>query len=323
MFNENMQYRRMGRSGLKLSALSLGGWTTYGASVKAEDTVRSIITHAYEQGVNFFDISDIYEKGEAEKAMGKVFAELPRHELVISTKCFWPMSDDVNDRGLSRKHIMESIEKSLKRIGTDYVDIYFCHRPDPDTPIDETVMAMSDLVRQGKILYWGTSEFSEDQIRAACTSAHQLNAYAPRVEQPQLNLVARKKFHEEVQPTTQDYGMGMVTWSPLASGLLSGKYDEGLPEGARLWRSENLRNQYLTDDNRERVRKFKAIADELGVTRAQLAIAWCLVQPGVSSVITGATRLEQLKANLGALSVELTVEALAKINALFPPNPGR
>lgn len=323
MFNENMQYRRMGRSGLKLSALSLGGWTTYGASVKEEDTVRSIITHAYEAGINFYDISDIYEKGEAEKAMGKVFAELPRHELVISTKCFWPMSDDVNDRGLSRKHIMESIEKSLKRIGTDYVDIYFCHRPDPETPIDETVQAMSDLVRQGKILYWGTSEFSGDQIRAACTSAHQLNAYAPRVEQPQLNLVARQKFHEEVQPTAQEYSMGMVTWSPLASGLLSGKYDEGLPEGARLWRSENLRNQYLTDENRERVRKFKAIADELGATRAQLAIAWCLAQPGVSSVITGATKLEQLKANLSALNVELTEEAITKISALFPPTENR
>lgn len=320
MFNENMQYRRMGRSGLKLSALSLGGWTTYGASVKEEDTVRSIITHAYEAGINFFDISDIYEKGEAEKAMGKVFVELPRHELVISTKCFWPMSDDVNDRGLSRKHIMESIEKSLKRIGTDYVDIYFCHRPDSETPIDETVQAMSDLVRQGKILYWGTSEFSADQIRAANTSAHQLNAYAPRVEQPQLNLVARRKFHEEVQPTTHEYSMGMVTWSPLASGLLTGKYDEGLPEGARLWRSENLRNQYLTDENRERVRKFKAIADELGVTRSQLALAWCLAQPGVSSVITGATKLEQLKANLGALSMELSDEVFARINAIFPMN---
>jgi voltage-dependent potassium channel beta subunit len=323
MFNESMQYRRMGRSGLKLSALGLGGWTTYGASVKEEDTVRSIITHAYEQGINYFDISDIYEKGEAEKAMGKVFAELPRHELVIATKCFWPMSDDVNDTGLSRKHIMESIEKSLKRIGTDYVDVYFCHRPDPDTPIDETVLAMTDLIRQGKVLYWGTSEFSGDQLRAANTSAHQYFAHPPRVEQPQLNLVARKRFHQDVQPAAQEFGMGMVTWSPLASGLLTGKYDKDLPKGARLWRSENLRNTYLTDDNRERVRKFKAVADDAGVTRSQLAIAWCLAQPGVSSVITGATKLDQLKSNLEALKVQMTPELAARIDELFPPTLGK
>jgi voltage-dependent potassium channel beta subunit len=323
MFNEQMQYRRMGRSGLKLSALALGGWTTYGASVKEEDTVRAIILHAYESGINFFDISDIYEKGEAERAMGKVFAELPRHELVISTKCFWPMSDDVNDRGLSRKHIMESVDKSLARIGTDYVDVYFCHRPDPETPIDETVSAMADLVRQGKILYWGTSEFSGDELRAAHTTAHQLFAHAPRVEQPQLNLLSRKRFHADVQPAAQEHGMGMVTWSPLASGLMSGKYDDGLPEGSRLWRSEGLRNSYLTEESRERVRKFKAVADEAGLTRAQLAIAWCLAQPGVSSVITGATKLEQLKSNLGALTVQMTPELSKKIDAIFPRDLGK
>jgi voltage-dependent potassium channel beta subunit len=323
MFNQAMQYRRMGRSGLKLSALGLGGWTTYGASVKEEDTVRNIITHAYEQGINFFDISDIYEKGEAEKSMGKVFRDLPRHELVISTKCFWPMSDDVNDTGLSRKHIMESIDKSLKRIGTDYVDIYFCHRPDPDTPVDETVQAMTDLIRQGKVLYWGTSEFSGDQLRAANTSAHQLFAHSPRVEQPQLNLIARRRFYEEVQPSAQEFGMGMVTWSPLASGLLTGKYDKDLPKGTRLWRSENLRNSYLTDDNRERVRKFKAVADDAGVSRAQLAIAWCMAQPGVSSVITGATKLDQLKSNLEALKVRITPELAARIDEIFPRTLGK
>jgi len=318
MFNESMQYRRMGRSGLTLSAIGLGGWTTYGASVKAEDTVRSIITAAFEAGINYFDISDIYEKGEAERAMGKVFAELPRHELVIGTKCFWPMSDDVNDCGLSRKHIFESLHKSLKRIGTDYVDIYFCHRPDPDTPNEETVRAMDDLIRQGKILYWGTSEFSANQLHAYTTTAKDINAHTPRVEQPQLNLVARGKFQHEVQPAAKQLGMGMVTWSPLASGLLTGKYDEELPEGTRLHRSERLREVYLTEENRKRVRDFKAIADKLGVTRAQLAIAWCLGQPGVTSVITGATKLEQLKANLGALKVELTPEINAEIDKLFP-----
>jgi voltage-dependent potassium channel beta subunit len=321
MFHEQMQYRRMGRSGLKLSAVSLGGWTTYGASVKEEDTVRSIITHAYEAGINYFDISDIYEKGEAERAMGKVFAELPRHELVIGTKCFWPMSEDVNDTGLSRKHIMESLHKSLKRLGTDYVDIYFCHRPDPDTPEEETARAMEDLIRQGKVLYWGTSEFSAEQMRGYTSAAQSANGYRPSVEQPQLNLVARRRYHEEIQPTADELGMGIVTWSPLASGLLSGKYDAELPEGTRLHRSERLREVYLTEQNVSRVREFKTIAEQLGVTRAQLAIAWCLEQPGVTSVITGATKLEQLKANLVALQISLTDEVRQAIDALFPPEP--
>jgi len=318
LFNKEMTYRRLGKAGLKLSAISLGGWTTYGASVKAEDTVRGIILAAYKAGVNFFDISDIYEKGEAEKAMGKVFAELPRHELVISTKCFWPMSDDVNDTGLSRKHIMESIDKSLRRIGTDYVDIYFCHRPDPDTPIEETARAMDDLIHRGKVLYWGTSEWSGEQIRQAQEICERRNLYAPAVEQPQLNLAARKKFHTDVQPALAEHELGAVTWSPLASGLLSGKYDEGLPEGSRLWRSENLRKSYLTDKNRERVRKFKAIADEAGATRAELSLAWCLAQSSVTSVITGATRLEQLNQNLNALKVKITDEVKKRIEELFP-----
>jgi len=323
MFNADMQYRYMGKSGLQLSVLGLGGWTTYGASVKDEDTVESIIRHAYEQGINFFDISDIYEKGEAEVSMGKVFKDLPRHELVISTKCFWPMSDDVNDQGLSRKHIMESIDKSLKRIGTDYVDIYFCHRPDPNTPMEETVCAMNDLIKQGKILYWGTSEFESKQLHRAHAEAREWMAYPPRVEQPQLNLVARHKYATEIQPAAEDMGMGIVTWSPLASGLLTGKYDDGLPEGARLWRSERLREAYLTEENKERVRKFKAVADGLGCTRAQLAIAWCTQQAGVTSVITGATKLEQLKSNLGALKVKITPEAQKQINEIFPPELGK
>ncbi|MBX3474097.1 MAG: aldo/keto reductase [Planctomycetes bacterium] len=313
-----MPYRRLGSCGIKVSALSLGGWTTYGASVKAEDTVRSIIRAAFEAGVNFFDISDIYEKGEAERAMGKVFAELPRHELVISTKCFWPMSDDVNDQGLSRKHIMESIDKSLKRIGTDYVDIYFCHRPDPNTPIEETARAMDDLVHRGKVLYWGSSEWSGEQIRMAQEICDGRNLYAPVVEQPQLSLVARKKYHNDVAPALADHGLGAVTWSPLASGLLSGKYDDGLPEGARLWRSENLRKSYLTPENMQKVKEFKALADEAGVSRAQLALAWCLAQPQVASVITGATRLEQWQHNLGALKVNLGDELRRRIEALFP-----
>ncbi len=317
MFNPDMPYRRMGKSGLRLSALSLGGWTTYGAAVKDSDKIENIIRTAFEAGINFFDISDIYEKGEAERAMGRVFAGLPRHELVISSKVFWPMSDDVNDKGLSRKHIMESIHKSLKRIGTDYLDIYFCHRPDPETPIEETVRAMDDLVRQGKILYWGTSEHSAEQLAAIATVCDKGGYYRPAVEQPQLSLIKHRRYLTEVAPTAQDLGMGLVTWSPLASGLLSGKYDDGLPEGSRLKRSENLRMSYLTDENRARVRKMKALADELGCTRSQLAVAWCLCQPGVTSVITGATHLEQLKENLGALKLSLSIDLCNRLEDLF------
>lgn len=323
MFNENMTYRRMGNSGLRLSVLGLGGWTTYGASVKEEDTVRSIITHAYESGINFFDIADIYEKGEAETAMGEVLKDFPRHELVITSKCFWPMSEDVNDQGLSRKHIMESVEKSLKRTQVDYFDLYFCHRPDPNTPIEETARAMDDLVHQGKILYWGTSEWSSEQIRQANLICDNRNLYAPAVEQPQLNLVARHKFETEIAPTATAVGAGLVTWSPLASGLLTGKYDDGLPEGSRLWRSERLRESYLTDENRERVKQMKALADEVGCTRAQLAIAWALSRESVTSVITGATKLDQLKQNLGTLDVKLTDETKAKLDEIFPPELGK
>ncbi len=319
MFNAAMQYRKMGASGLRLSALALGGWTTYGASVKDSDTVERIITAAFEAGVNFFDISDVYEKGEAEKSMGKVLAKFPRHELVISTKVFWPMSDDVNDKGLSRKHIMESIEKSLRRIGTPYVDLYFCHRPDPDTPIEETARAMDDLIHQGKVLYWGTSEWSADQIREAHAVCDKRNLVKPAVEQPQLSLIKRQKFLDEISPACRALGAGVVTWSPLASGLLSGKYDDSLPQGARLWRSENLRASYLTEASRAAVKKLKPIADEMGCTRSQLAIAWAMAQPGVTCVITGATKLEQLKENLGALKVNMTDELKRRMEAVVPP----
>jgi voltage-dependent potassium channel beta subunit len=318
MFNASMTYRRMGSTGLKLGALALGGWTTFGASLKDERVVEQIIRKAFEAGVNFFDISDVYEKGESERAMGKVFAQLKRHELVISSKCFWPMSEDVNDRGLSRKHIFESIHKSLARIGTDYLDLYFCHRPDPETPIEETVRAMDDLVRQGKVLYWGTSEWSGEQLHEAHRVAEKLGCHKPWVEQPQLSLVKRKRYLSDVAPKARELGMGLVTWSPLASGLLSGKFDKEIPDGTRLKRSEWLRAQYLTEANRERVRKLEPIARAAGCTRSQLAIAWCLGQPGVSSVITGATSTAQLEENLGALRVSLTPELSKSIEALFP-----
>ncbi|KAB2840048.1 aldo/keto reductase [bacterium] len=313
-----MPYRSLGRCGAKVSAFGLGGWTTYGGSVTDERTVRDILRAAYEAGVNFFDIADIYAKGESERAMGKGLREFPRHELVISSKLFWPMSEDVNDRGLSRKHIFESVEKSLKRIGTDYLDIYFCHRFDAETPLEETARAMDDLVHQGKVLYWGTSEWSGEQLREVHGLCETRNLYRPQVEQPQYSLVERRKFEGDVREAAAELGMGLVVWSPLASGLLTGKYDAGIPAGSRLDKIAWLREGILTPDRVAQVKRFKQVADELGCSRAQLALAWAAAQPGVSSVITGATRVEQWTENLGALKLALQPATLKALDDLFP-----
>ena len=251
--------------------------------------------------------------------MGAVLKQFPRHTLVISSKVYWPMSDDPNDRGLSRKHIMESIDKSLQRIGTDYLDIYFCHRWDEETPLLETMRAMDDLIRQGKILYWGTSEWTAEQIQQAHDLAEKYGLYPPLVEQPQYNLIERHKFEQSIMPTAQANGMGLVTWSPLASGLLTGKYDDGIPEDSRLGQIKSLRESILTEEALDRVRQLKPIADDLGITRAELAIAWALRQPAISSVITGATKLSQLESNLRAAEVKLTDDVLARIDKIFSP----
>lgn len=318
MPNPTMTYRPLGRCGTKVSTLSLGGWTTYGGSVTEQATVREIILAAFEAGVNFFDIADVYAKGEAERVMGAVFRELPRQRLVISSKVYFPLSEDVNDRGLSRKHIFESIEKSLKNLGTDYLDIYFCHRADPETPLEETVRAMDDLIHQGKILYWGTSMWSGELLRTTLNLCDKKNLYRPQVEQPQYNLLERYRVERDVRGLAMEEGVGLVVWSPLESGLLTGKYDQDLPPGSRLARIDWLKDAVLTDERIERVKKFKAVADKLGVSRAQLALAWAAAQPGVSSVITGATRVEQLQENLGALSVTLSEEIQKELDRLFP-----
>ncbi len=312
-----MQYRRLGNSGLKVSALSLGGWTTFGDSLTDPRLARDIIVKAYDSGINFFDIADIYAKGEAERLMGSILKLFPRHTLVISSKAYWPMSDDVNDRGLSRKHIMESVEKSLQRIGTDYLDLYFCHRFDEETPLEETVRAMDDLVHQGKILYWGTSEWTGAQIQAAIELCERHNLYKPQVEQPQYNLLVRRKVEQDVLPVAERNGMGLVVWSPLASGLLTGKYDEALPEDSRLARIDWLRDNWYKGELIAAVRALKPVADALGLTRAQLAIAWTLRQPGVSSAITGATKPAQLEETLKAVEVTLDAETLAHIDQIF------
>jgi len=313
-----MEYRKLGRSGLTISQLSLGGWTTFGGLVKDAQVVHDIVTTAYEQGINFFDIADIYARGESERMMGEVLKEFPRHTLVISSKVFWPMSDDVNDRGLSRKHIMESIDKSLQRIGTDYLDMYFCHRYDAETPLLEMMRAMDDLIHQGKVLYWGTSEWTPEQIQNALDLAEKYHLYPPSVEQPEYHLLTRKKMEAGIIDKAREAGLGLVTFSPLASGLLTGKYDDGLPEGARLTRINWLRNEVMSEERLEKVRAMKAIADDLGISRAQLAIAWCLREPSVSSVITGATRLEQLESNLQAAEVVLSPDVLQALDTLFP-----
>lgn len=316
MFNPNMPYRNLGRCGLKLSSFSLGGWTTFGGTVKDFTSVRSILRLAYEAGVNFFDIADIYAKGESEKIMGAALKDFPRHELVISSKVFWPMSDDINDKGLSRKHILESVNKSLQRIGTDYLDIYFCHRYDPETPVEETVRIMDDLIHHGKILYWGTSEWTGAQIQEAMDVCEKGGYYKPQVEQPQYNLIAREKFETDVRPKAKQHGMGLVTWSPLASGMLTGKYDNGVSDG-RLSRIDWLKETLYTEKNLQRVREMKKIADSFGCTRGQLALAWLAAQENLTSVILGATSIEQLQENLGALKVSINSDVDSELKRLF------
>lgn len=317
-----MDYNNVGQAGLKVSELSLGGWTTFGGTLTDMNLARDIIHTAYEGGITFFDIADIYARGGSEWMMGSVLKDFPRHTLVISTKVFWPMSDDPNDRGLSRKHIMESIDKSLHRIGTDYVDIYFCHRYDEETPLLETARAMDDLIRQGKILYWGTSEWPVEKIDEVQAICDKYGLHAPIVEQPQYNMVYRKRFEQEVAPTVKQHGMGTVIWSPLASGLLTGKYDEGVPEDSRLGKMEWLREHLYEENLVERVKQLKPIADDLGCTRAELAIAWALNHEAVTSVILGATKVEQVESNLRARDVaaEMTDDVMDAIDEVFEPD---
>ncbi len=314
-----MKYRRLGNAGMKVSTISLGGWINYGEGKMAEDTGRKIIETAYENGINFFDIADIYGQGESEKEMGAVLAQYDRHTLVVSSKVFWPMSDDVNDRGLSRKHIMESIEKSLDRLAMDYLDIYFCHRPDPDTPIRETAHAMHDLVEQGLVHYWGTSEWSAGQIAEAYHICDKYGWHLPQTEQPQYSMLYRDRVEKHILPTTSKLGVGLVVFSPLAMGMLTGKYDEGVPADSRFNREDWAKKRMLNDANSEKVRMLKPIADDLGLTRAQLALAWVLRQDGVSSVITGATKPAQVLDNVQAAEVELSAEIVEKIDAILNP----
>ena len=295
-----MHYRRLGRSGLKVSEIALGAWITFGNQVD-EDTATELIHAAYDQGINYFDNADMYANGRAEMMMGEAIRDLQRETLVISSKVFWPTTPGPNGRGLSRKHIFESAHASLRRLGLDYLDLYFCHRYDPDTPIEEVVWSMNDLIRQGKILYWGTSEWEPAQVAQAFGIARQLNLVPPSMEQPQYNLFHRARVEVELAHLCKDFGLGLTTWSPLYYGILSGKYNETIPDGSRASLAEMgwIRDR-ITPERVAIVRKLTALAQELELTTAQLAIAWVLRRKEVSSVITGATRPEQLDENIAA-----------------------
>jgi len=314
-----MPYRRLGRSGLKVSALSFGSWVSFGAQLDT-GRARDCLAAAYEGGVNFFDNAESYAAGESEQIMGQAIAELgwPRSSYVISTKFFWGIHPGVNTRNtLNRKYLLEAIDPSLERLGLDHVDLVFCHRNDLDTPIEETVWACSDIVSSGKALYWGTSEWPADDIRAAWEIAERHHLHKPVMEQPQYNMLERRKVERSYLRLYDEIGLGLTTWSPLASGLLTGKYLDGVPDGSRasLPGYEWLRDMLTNPAANDQVRALTGIAADLGATLAQLAIAWCAHNPHVSTVITGASRVEQVHENLGSLDVleRLDDDVMARI----------
>jgi len=316
-----MEYRRLGHSGLQVSVLSFGSWVSFGNQIDTGAAVECLAA-ARDGGMNFFDNAEAYAGGESERIMGSAIAELgwSRSSYVISTKVFFGLNDDVNMRNtLNRKYLLQSIDGSLERLGLDFVDLLFCHRADPSTPIEETVWAMSDIVSSGKALYWGTSEWTADEIRAAWDIAERHHLHKPVMEQPQYHLLERKRVEHEYTRLYEDIGLGLTTWSPLASGLLTGKYLDGVPAGSRasLPGYEWLRDVLTEPGANAKVRNLKTVADDLGCELSQLALAWCAKNPRVSTVITGASRAEQVRENLGALDVleRLDAEVMARIEA--------
>jgi voltage-dependent potassium channel beta subunit len=308
-----MQYRRLGSSGLQLSALSFGAWVTFGQQV-GRGGAREMIAAAFDHGINFFDNAETYANGEAERVMGDVLADLrlPRDAWCVSSKVYFGAVNDPRptQRGLSRKHIRDACDAALRRLRVEYLDLYFCHRPDPQVPIAETVQAMDLLVRQGKVLYWGTSEWSAEQIREAHAAAQASGMVAPTMEQPQYNLLDRTRVEDEYAPLYDEFGMGTTIFSPLASGLLTGKYNDGIPPDSRLaqegygWLQRGLQGERV-----QALRRYTELAAELGVPPATLAIAWCLRNPHVSTVMLGASRVSQLLENLQALEMSQRFDA--------------
>jgi voltage-dependent potassium channel beta subunit len=322
-----MIYRRLGSSGLKLSALSFGSWVTYGNQM-SEEPARECMAAAYAAGVNFFDNAEVYAKGVSEMIMGNALRQLGwrRSSYVVSTKFFWGLNDGPNEKNtLNRKYLLQAIDGSLKRLQLDYVDLVFCHRADPETPIEETVWAMHDIVRSGRATYWGTSEWSAAEIMAAWQIADRHHLAKPVMEQPEYNLFRRERVEKEYARLYQDIGLGTTTWSPLASGLLTGKYNDGVPPGSRatLKGYEWLAERIVDPVKIAKVRKLAPIARDLGCTMAQLSLAWCLRNPNVSTVITGATRPAQVTENMKALDVvaKLSPDVLARMDAALEERP--
>ena len=323
-----MHYRRLGRSGLQVSVLSLGSWVTYHNQVDTK-AATEMLAAAMDAGVNFFDNAEVYASGQSEVVMGQAFKALkwPRLNYIVSTKFFWGLSREGNTVNrmdtLNRKYLSQAIDGSLQRMGLDFIDLVYCHRPDPHTPIEETVWAMSDMVSRGKALYWGTSEWSAAEIRAAWDIADKHHLHKPVMEQPQYHLFHRKRVEQEYARLYEDFGLGLTTWSPLASGLLTGKYKDGIPAGSRgAMQSMDFLAASLTDPAKKAaVVQLEAVAASLGCTLAQLAIAWVAKNPHVSSVITGASKLSQLQSNLGAVAVidKLTPELMTRLDEISSP----
>ena len=318
-----MNYRRLGSAGLKVSELSFGSWVSFGTQMNV-DAAYDCMVAAYDAGVNFFDNAEAYAGGQSEVIMGEIFkrAGWRRASYVVSTKFFWGLHAGPNERNtLNRKYLMQAIDGSLQRLGMEYVDLVFCHRPDPNTPIEETVFAMHDIIRQGKALYWGTSEWSADEIRAAWEIAERHHLHKPQMEQPQYNMFHRERVEKEYARLYGEIGLGLTIWSPLASGLLTGKYNAGIPADSRanLPGYEWLKAMLENPQRLAAVRALQPIAGDLGCTLSQLALAWCVKNPQVSTVITGASRAEQVTENMQALAVvpKLTPEILNSIDALL------
>ncbi len=318
-----MEYRFLGRSGLQVSALSYGSWVTFKNQINVDAAVE-MMAEAYSSGVNFFDNAEVYAKGMSEDVMGEALKKLNwrRSSYLVSSKYYWGLYDGVNEKNsLNRKRLIEGVNGSLKRLGLEYIDLAFCHRPDPTTPIEETVWAMHNLIEWGKVLYWGTSEWSAAEIISAIEIAERHHLHKPVMEQPQYNLLNRRRFELEYARLFKDHGYGSTIWSPLASGLLTGKYNKGIPVDSRgaLKGFEWLHDKLTNPENIEKVMKLQAIAGDLGVTMAQMAIAWCLKNPNVSTVITGASRVEQVHENMKALDAlpKLTPDVMIAIEEIL------
>ncbi len=317
-----MQYRRLGSSGCKVSVIGLGTWLTFGTRLQ-DRAASTLVKRAFDLGVNLIDTADAYDLGGAEEQLGAVLRDFSRKDFVLATKVYFPTGDGPNDQGLSRKHIDESIHASLQRLQTNYVDLYQCHRYDEETPLEETVRAMGDLIRQGKVLYWGVSMWSADQIEAAIHTAAALGVPAPVTNQPCYNLLTRQ-IETDIIPACERHGLGTIPFSPLAQGVLTGKYIDGdAPQDSRLAddRRNRFMGRYMDEASQARVKRFAALANATGTTCARLALAWLLTRPTVSSVIIGATKIVQIDDNAKAASLELDDDLLAELNATFPVSP--